>query len=183
MIKKLMILLSLSLLLLPASFAQGRRGRQAQGQSQGTMPSGSGQMERKRIHATSQQRDQIRSCDRLADGIRKQARKMAQSSGNNFNPDEAIRQQSQIRDQIRSMEQEHERLVNSLDATQQQAWQERIRNMSQSRDRLNLQQQQMETALKGSPSTKSISEHAREMERTVNNWRAEYSALSTEMEF
>ena len=190
MFKKPLILFSLFLLLMPAAFAQARGGRQGRGsgrsqghgQGQQGMPTGSAQMERSRIHATTQQRDQIRACDRLADGIRKQARKMAQTSKNKFNADEAIQQQNQIRNQIQTMNREHERLISGLDTAQQQAWQEQIRNMTQLRQQINLRQQQMEAELKTSPGARSVSERAQEMERMMNSLRNQYAVLLSQME-
>ena len=137
-------------------------------------------MDQKRIHATTQQRDQIRTCDRLADGIRKQARKMQQNNKGKFNADTARQQQGQIRDQIQTMKQEHERLVNGLDATQQQSWQEQIRNMNHLRQQLNLQMQQMDTELKANPDSKRVEERAREIERTMNSWRLQYGVLASQ---
>jgi len=140
-------------------------------------------MEHKRIKATKQQRDQIRSCDKLADDIRKQTRKMAKDSGKKDNYGQLNQQQVHIRNQIRKMEQEHEQLINGLDATQQQAWQEQIRNMNQLRQQLNLQQQQMDDELKGNPDPKRVAERAREMERTTNEWRKQYGILSSQAEY
>lgn len=80
------------------------------------------------------------------------------------------------------MEQEHEQLMNGLDANQQQAWQEQIRNMNQLRQQLNLHQQQMDDELKGNPDAKRVAERAREMERTMNEWRKQYGVLSSQAE-
>ena len=140
-------------------------------------------MEHKRIKATQQQRDQIRSCDRMSDEIRKQARKMAKDSGKMLNNGQLTQQQAHIRNQIRQMEQEHERLMNGLDVNQQQAWKEQIRNMSQLRQQLNLHQQQMDDELKGNPDANRVSERAREMERTMNEWRNQYRILASQTEF
>ncbi len=204
MLKKTLILFPIVLLALSLAFPQGRGGRQGQGQgpgsgqgpgpgsgqglgtgqeqgqSQSGSKAGSGQMEQQRIKATTQQRDQMRTCDKLADNIRKQARKMSQTSTGSFNADQAVRQQNQIRDQVRTMEQEHERLMNGLDPTQQQAWQEQIRNMDQLRQRANSQLQQMEGELKGNPDAKRVTERARELEQTMNNWRNQYRVLSSQ---
>jgi hypothetical protein len=198
MLKKSLIVFPMFLLLLPTAFPQGKGGGKGggggQGQSQGqgqVMGQGQGQgggqvtnaqMEHKRIKATRQQQDQMRSCDRLADDIRKQARKMANSSGKNLNNGQLTQQQDHIRNQIRQMEQEHERLINGLDASQQQAWQEQIRNMNQLRQQLNLHQQQMDDELKGNSDAKRITEGARELERTMNEWRKQYGILSSQAE-
>jgi hypothetical protein len=196
MLKKSLIVLPIFLLLVAAGFPQGKGGGKGggrgQGQGQGqTMGQGQGQgggqtanaqMEHKRIRATQQQRDQIRSCDRMADDIRKQARKMAKDSGKKLNHGQLTQQQAHIRNQIRQMEQEHERLMKGLDANQQQAWQEQIRNMNQLRQQLNQHQQQMDEELKGNPDAKRVTERAREMERTMNEWRNQYHILSSQAE-
>jgi hypothetical protein len=201
MFKKSLTLIPMFLLLLPAAFPQGKGGGQGggrgqgqgqgQGQSQGqTMGQGQGggqssgaQMEQKRIKATKQQQEQIRSCDKLAGDIGKQARKMAKDSGKDLNPGQMNQQQVHIRNQIQKMDQEHEMLMNGLDANQQQAWQEQIRNMNQLRQQLSLRQQQMDDELKGNPDAKRVADHAREMERTMNEWRKQYGVLSSQAEF
>jgi hypothetical protein len=205
MLKKSLIVFPIFLLLLSTAFPQGKGGGgggkgqgqgqgmgQGQGQGQGQgMGQGQGQgggqatnaqMEHKRIKATTQQRAQIRSCDKLADDIRKQTRKMAKDSGKNLNPGQLNQQQVHVRNQIRKMEQEHEQLMNGLDANQRQAWQEQIRSMNQLHQQLNLHQQQMDDELKGSPDAKRVAEKAREMERTMNEWRKQYGVLSSQAE-
>jgi hypothetical protein len=192
MLKKSLILFPMLLLVVSIGFSQGR-GRsqrqgqgsnQGQGQVQGQSPgqrgaqAGSTDREQKRVHATKQQRDQIRSCDKLADGIRKQARKMAQSSGSKFNIGETNRQRNQIADQFKAMEQEHEQLMNGLDATQQQVWQEHIRNTNQLRQQVNTHLQQMDAEMNSAnPDSKRIAEHARVIEQTMNDWRKQYNTL------
>ena len=138
-------------------------------------------MEQKRIHRTQQQRDQIRSCDKMADGIRKQAKEMAQASKKGFKADEANKQRNQIRDQFQTMEQQHNQLMNSLDGAQNQAWQEQIKNMNEFHQQLNLQMQKMDGELSSAdPDSKRIRESAQEMERIMNNWRKEYRTLSSQ---
>ena len=195
MFKKTLIAFPIFLLVFSTAFPQrggrqgGQRGQQqgqgsVQGSGQGgwgTGQAGAGPMQQKRIRTTQQQRDQISSCNKLADGIQKQARKMAQMSGNKFSVDEAKKQREQIQDQFRTMEQEHQQLMNGLDAAQNQAWQEQIRNMNQSRQQLNLQLQKMDTELgSANPDSKQIAERAKDMERTMNNWRKEYRTLASQ---
>ena len=181
------------LLVFSYAFPQGRGGGQGQqqsqrqgsglGQSQGHVWGAGqvGQMEQNRNQTTQQQRDQIRSCNKLADGIRKQARKMAQASGSKFQVGEANKQQIQIQNQFQTMEQEHEQLMNGLNITQNQAWHEQIKNMNQFRQQLNLQLQQMNTELSlTNPDSKRITERAREIEQIMNNWRKEYNTLSSQ---
>ena len=198
MLKKFLISIPIFLLLLTPVFPQGKGGGkggargqspgqgQGQGQAMGQRQNG-GQsantpMKRKRIKITRQQQQQIRSCDKLADSIRKQARKMAKGSGKNLNPGQLNQQQVHLRNQIRQMEQEHERLMNGLDANQKQAWQEQIRKMNQLQQQLNTHQQEMDNGLKGNPDAKRYAGQAREMEQTMNEWRKQYSFLSSSAE-
>ncbi len=199
MLKKSLIIFPIFLLVFAAAFPQGRGGRQGgqqsqgqgqgqgsgQGQGQGNVwgegQAGVGQKEQKRIHTTQQQRDQISSCNKLADGIQKQARKMAQTKSGNFNVEDANQQRVQIRDQFQTMEQEHERLMNGLDAAQNQAWQKQIRNMDAFRQQLKMKLQEMDTELgSANPDSKRITERAKEMERIMNNWRKEYNTFSSQ---
>lgn len=207
MLKKTLVPLALLALLLPLAFPQGRGGGggrgqgggqgQGQGQRQGQVmgqgsgqgsgqygaQSGDSQGDQKRIRITSQQRQQIRTCDKTADGLRKQARKMSQAGGKKFNAPEANQQQSQIREGLRTMEQEQTRLMNGLDPTQQQALQERVRNMNQFREQMDVQTRQMDKELASpNPDAKRVAERAQEMERVMNNWRKEYKALSSVVE-
>lgn len=196
MLKRTLVIFPILLLMLSIAFPQGKGGGkgggsgQGQGQGQGrVMGQGQGggqqtnaQMEQKRIKATKQQRDQIRSCNMLADDVRKQARKMAKDSGKKLNHGQLVQQQTHIRNQLRQIEQEQERLMNGLDKNQQQAWQEQIRNMNQLRQQMNVHQQQMDDELKGNPDARRVAERAREMERTMNEWKKQYGVLSSQAE-
>lgn len=196
MLKKSLIAFPIFLLVFSAAYAQGRGGGQGRqqgqgqdrsyGQGQGQYGGAAGQtgaatMEQKRIHTTQQQREQIRSCDSMADGIRKQAREMAQASRKGFNADEAGKQRNRIQDQIRAMELEHKQLMNGLDGAQNQAWQEQIKNMNSFRQQLNLQLRKMDGELSAAnPDSKRIRESAQEVERIMNNWRKEYKTISSQ---
>lgn len=193
--RKILNLIPVLLLLALSAFPQGRGGSrggsqggsqsgqqgQGQGQHQGSVQAGAGQMERKQIHMTSQQRDQVQNCDRLADGIRKQARTMGKSAGGNSPAGQLSEQRNQIRNKVREMEQEHERLMNGIDPTQQQDWQEQIRNMNQLRQQLHTQLQQLDADVDGAnPDSKRVNERSREIERTMSQWRKQYSGMYSE---
>ena len=156
---------------------QGQVMGQGQGSSQGQ---GSVQREQQRIKSTQQQRDQIRNCDKLADGICKQAQKMAKNSGNKFNAEETTKQQNQLRERIQTMQQEHERLMNGLDSTQKQAWKEQIRNMDQLQQQLQTHLREMQAEQKASSDGQRNAERAREIERIMNGWKSEYGVLKSE---
>ncbi len=142
------------------------------------MQSGRGDMDQKRIHATQQQRDQIRTCSKQADEVRKQVRKMAQTSDKKFNADEARGQRDQIRTQLQAMEQEHERLMNGLDPNQQQAFREQIQNMNRLQQTTRSEFQRMNSEMEqANPDATRVKERAREMEQAMKDWSKEYQAL------
>ena len=200
MMKKITVLLSMLLLAAATVFAQGRGGGQgkgggqgqsqgqgqgqAQGQGQGqgqgqdSVQAGGGNTEQKHVRVTTQQRNQIHTCDQQANKIRTQARKLAQTPAKKFNANEARGQSQQIQDQIRAMEQEHERLMNGFDGSQQQAWQEQIQNTNRLRQQANSQMQQLNSELSSAnPDSVRVAERARELERTMETWRKQYQEI------
>jgi len=197
--KKVTVLFSIFFLAAATAFAQGRGGQQGQRgqgqgaaqeqrqgqeqwqgqqQSQGGMQSGRGDMDQKRVRATKQQRDQINVCSKQADNLRKEARKMAQTPEKKFNPTEARQRSNQIRNQINTMEQEHERLMKSLDIGQQNAWQEQAQNMNRLRQEVRSQFQRLDSEVSGpNPDAARVAESARMMEQTTKDWNRQYQAL------
>jgi hypothetical protein len=185
MVRKIFILISFLLLLMLPAFGQGRGGsqgrQQGRGQSQGNAQAGVGQRDRNQVHLTTQQRDQLRTCDRLADGIRKQARTMGKSAGSNSSVGHLSGQRDQIREKVRAMAQEHDRLMSGIDTTQQQRWQEQMRNMTQLRQQLQNHLQQLDTEVDSAqPDPKRITNRTREIERTMSQWQKQYGILSSE---
>jgi chromosome segregation ATPase len=136
-----------------------------------------------RIHATDQQRDQLKTCDLTADRIRTQARTLADAAkGSGANSAEFLRQRDQLRDQVRTMEQEHERLLNGLGAGQRTALEERLREMTRERQRLNTQLQSMNQELQNAnPNRARIAEHAGAIEQAMNEWQKQSRAMQAQM--
>jgi len=199
MVKKLLVASALLILSVVIAFSQGRGGGGGQGQGQGggqnqrgmqggqqagqggmQTGAGQGQMDRDRVRLNTQQRDQARTCDRLADGVRKQARTMAKNSGSSkLSQAELGRQRDQLRERVRAIEREHERLMTGIDPAQRQQFQEQIRNMNQYRQQVNNQLQQIDGRLDSpNPDHARIAEHAREMEQVMKRWRDAYGGLS-----
>ena len=119
----------------------------------------------------------------MADGIRKQARTMAQTSGHTFNAEEARQQRNQIQTQLQTMNKEQEQLMQGLSSGQRQALGERIQNMNQLQQQMNTQLRQMNSELDPpNPDSEKVSKQARNMEQTMDKWRKEYKALSSETE-
>lgn len=184
MVRKSLNLILMALISISFAFPQGRGGRQGDQQrmeqTRGGGQAGSGPKEQERNRLNTRQRDEIRACDRLADGIRKQARAMGKSAGNSSSADQLSGQRDQLRSRIREMEQEHERMMNGVNQSQQQGWQELVRNTNQIRERLHAQLKKLDTEVDGAnPDPKRIREQTREIEKTMMQWREEYSRMSS----
>lgn len=179
----------------PLSFAQGRgqgggaqKGQgagQAQGQQKGRggPEMGKGKMDRDRIRATDQQRDQLRTCDQAMDRVRQRARDMAKmGTGAKFNAEQARQQHSQLRNELRAMEQEHERLMNGLSEGQKKAMEERHRNMEQIHSRIENRMQEMNQNLgQSTPDGKHFTERARALEQDMKLFQKQHRAMQNEM--
>lgn len=157
-------------------------GRQGQSRAEGTQDRTRDQM-RDRVPATDQQRDQLRTCDQSAERVRAQARELAKTAkGGGTNNEDFSRQRDRLHEEIRTMQQEHERLMNGLGADQKVPLAERIRNMDRERERTQAQLQEMDGEFgKASPDRKRIQEHAREMERSMAAWQKEYRKMQEDM--
>ena len=140
------------------------------------------QAEHKRVKSTSRQRKQIRDCDQAAENVGKQARKMAQNSGNRYNAQEAAKQQKALGEQVRKMDQEHERLMTGLDDSQKAAWRDQIRNMTETRQQLRTHIAEMQAEQRADPDGTRNAERAREIERIMNRWRTDYGTLAAQAE-
>ena len=140
-------------------------------------------MQRDQIRATDQQRDQLRTCDQASAQLRTRARDMAKSaSGPNFNADQARQQRDQIREQLQTMQQDHERLMNGLSAEQKETLQNRIQNMDQLRERVNTRLQQVDAELDQEvPNSKMVRDHARDMEKATKEWQKQYRKMQGEL--
>ena len=180
---------------LPLAFPQGRGGQRGGGQSSGQgqgqqghpggadRGSGNTDGERDRIHVSQQQRDQVKSCDRSADAVRKQAGKMGKNGqGGGFNAGKARQDRDQLQGQVRAMQQEHQRLMQGLNPGQQQALESHVRNMNRLQERLNTHMENMNGELgKDAPDAKRVAEQAREMERVSKEWREQYRAIQSRL--
>jgi predicted nucleic acid-binding Zn-ribbon protein len=164
---------------------QGSQAPKGQGQKQqqAGAQQGQGDMEGDRVRATARQRDQLQTCDRSAEGIRTRTRQMAKTAGGKgFSPDQARKEQSQVREQLAKMNQEHERLMQGLNDGQRRALQAHITNMERSRERINTQLQGMDQELsRPQPEGRKVAEQAREMERAMNEWQKQYRAVQSRL--
>jgi chromosome segregation ATPase len=168
-----------------AQGGQGGQGRQQPktGQQKGQMPSGRGAADRQRIRATDQQRDQLRDCTQTADRIRQQARDMDQlTRSKTFDAAKARQQRDQMREQFRTMEQEHQRLVNGMSQDQRNALRNQVEQMNQIRQRVNNQFGQLDMELaRTDPNAKEVRERAQQISKEMNRWKSQYRSMESEM--
>jgi chromosome segregation ATPase len=155
-----------------------RGGQQGQGQQQGT-----GAQQRQQIHATNQQRGQYENCTQSSDRVRTQAHKMADAAkGGGANNAEFREQHQQLRNEIRTMQQENERFMNGLSDEQRAGMQDRTRSMDQARDRLNNRMQQLDEEIaKPEPDRKRIGAHVTEVEKAMKEWQKQYRNMGSDM--
>jgi hypothetical protein len=93
--------------------------------------------QRLRIHATDQQRAQYRTCAQSLDRVRSRIRDMNRiMKGSAFNKQQALQAREQLRQELRTLRQEHERWVAGLDDEQKAAVPEPLQQMSRTRQQL-----------------------------------------------
>ena len=163
----------------PTISGQPRGGQQGQVGAQ----TGTRDQQRQRIHATDQQGNQYRTSTQAADRVRTQARDMAKAAkGGGVNNEEFRQQHAQLRNDIQTMQQEHDRFAQGLSEEQRAAVQDRIRRMDQARDRLHTQSQQMDQEMsQANPDAQHIATQAREMEKAMKEWQKQYRSLGSEI--
>jgi chromosome segregation ATPase len=189
---------AVSLFLAPPLAAQGRGGgggRTSSGQ-QRSQPSASqrggqtGQSQQgtrgqsgQRVHINDQQRGQYETSTRAADRTQDRVHQMAQSVGNAGTGNAEMRQQhDQLRNDVRTMQEEHDRFMKSLNDDQRAAIQERVRSIEESRDRVNNQMRQLgEELAKPEADRNRIQEHVAEMDKAMQEWRKQYGNMGTDM--
>lgn len=165
----------------PGGAGQGRQ-RPTAGQKQGKMRTGS-TMDRQRIRANNQQRDQLRTCTQTADRIRQQARDMDRlARSKTFDAAKARQQRDEIRNHVRTMEQEHQQLMNGMTQEQQTALRIRTERMNRIRERVNNQLGRLDEELaKPDPNRKQVAKTAQQISKEMNQWKSQYRAMEHEM--
>lgn len=137
--------------------------------------------QRLRIHATDTQQQQYNTATRSASQARMQAKEMRKSAhGNGLSQDQARAQHARLQEQVRSMQQEHARMMQGLSGEQQSAVKQRTREMDRIQERLNTRLQSMNGELqKPSPDGKRLAEHARAMENDINRWQQQSQTMAS----
>ena len=176
----------------PSTSGQGQQQGQAQprrattgSQSSQSMMAQTRQQQRNQLRsqATDGQREQYRTGNQSMERIRTQARDMARiSNGTTFNADQARQQRDQLRDQVRTMDQQNQRLMEGLDNQQRTAVEQRTRTMNQLQERINSRLQNMDQELaKTSPDRKRIAEEAQNVERETQRYQQQYRDMGDDL--
>lgn len=186
----LAVLSILCLSLAPALWAQGhggqsrggpRQGPSATSQQQGGQRGGMQQQDRQRTHTTTHDRTRYQNCLDAAAQARTQAQEIAKrAQGKSFDPDQARWQRDRLREHVRILEQEHERVMQGVTQEQRQRLEKRIQKMDQSRERIEAQLKAMDQELSGNPDRNRIAEQARETERAIKEWQKNYRTVAKE---
>jgi len=123
-----------------------------------------------RIHATDEQREQALACGQLLERALLSV-KSAQGNGD------------QLREQISSLNLEHDKLIAGLDKHQQEQLRDRTREMGRARDRVNAAFKKLSAELaKPKPDSKRVTEQATEMEQAMKPWQEQYRGLQADFQ-
>lgn len=161
---------------------QGGGSGGGQGQGQGTQARQT-QRTQARVHATSAQRGQFQAACANGTQARQQVHSIARSQKKSgADTGQARAQRGSLRENVRTIDQEHRRLVEGLDAEQQYALQDRVRETNRLVKEVDERHRSLDRAL-ADPSTDSreISERAKELDRAMKEWQKEYRKLGSEM--
>jgi hypothetical protein len=159
---------------------QGHQGMPGMQRGQNQSPTMGGQMgqqdrQRMRIHATSQQQTQYRTCTQSMDRVRSQIREMARASnGKTMNRQQMQQLHQQLRSELQSMQQTREQLMTGFDDEQKTAVQNRAQNMIHTQSDLDYFSDALGFELNQAElNTSKIREHVRKMEHTAQELQQE----------
>ena len=143
------------------------------------------QQQRAQLHQqmTTQQRDQYRTCDQAMTQSRTQMRTMAKvANGTVVDAGQMREHHARVQEDLRTMQQERDRLYNGLNQEQQSAVQERNQKLEQMHQRIQNRLQEMDQELSQSnPNAKRVAEQARENERAMNMYQKEFRAMGEDL--
>lgn len=189
---KMYVLMVIPALLLLASPAVDARGGGTGGGHQGMGgPPGTGQQyqgrqqmrlhQRKHIRGTEQQQNQLRSC--MDSGMRayKQVQSMGQmAAGSGFNTEQARQLRDQLRNEVRTMQQEHSRFRQTLSEDQREEIAIPLQKISRAEERMNIRLQAMDQELvKANPQADYVAEQAWEMDRAMQEWQEQIQVINS----
>jgi hypothetical protein len=162
----------------PAAEARGDRERQHVQEHQRAH-----EQRQEQVRASEEQRRQLRTGSECASRARTQAREMERvSKGANFSLAEAQRQQDRVREEVRTLAQEQQRLEAGMSPDQRSGLQDRLRSLEQDRLQVEEHVRALDSGLGApKPDAKLIAAHARDLERSLKRWEKEHRGLSDDM--
>jgi len=123
-----------------------------------------------RIHATDEQRDQVRACNQILERAQMSLKSLPAQAG-------------QLSEQIATLNQEQEKLIAGLDKNQHEQLRARIRDMERAKDHANAVLKKLSGELaKSKPDQKRVAELAAEMEKEMAPWQEQYRGLQADFE-
>ncbi len=193
MTAKLLLIATLSLTLVATAAAQhgqgSRGGQQSQGrgsmagQQQSTMgqQAGQGQMNRQKVQANNQQRQQLQTCTESTERLRNRIRQMARISVKQpLTADQAKLWREQLQQEMQQMTQDQEQLNTSLTEEQKTATKEETKTIQDTTEKLDqlADAVEMELALEN-PDPEKVKETAKKMESEINRIRSEQKKMQS----
>jgi hypothetical protein len=160
---------------------QGAAGQQSQmGNGAG---SGMQDQQQLRLHASDQQRQQLRDCTQTADQVRNRTRDILRQSKNTGIATEQRKQwQEQLRNEIQTLNRNQEQLITGLSEEQRTISQKTIQQMETSRNRLLEVSEILGNALVAPELNQDrIQEQARATERAANELKKQQSQLAAQL--
>ena len=181
--KTTMVTIAFAALLAFSPEILARGGQQGGGSGGGQGGSGQTWRTQARIHATSAQRGQFQAACAAGTQARQQVRSMVKSQeGTGANPGQARAQRDQLADSVRTIDEDHRRLVVSLDAQQRYALQDRVRETNRLVGEVDERHRVLDRALADPASdSREISERAKHLDRAMKDWQKQYRKLGSEM--
>ena len=137
-----------------------------------------------RVHSTDEQRDQVRTCDRMLEVANASLKHLLDLVGNAQRPTgDMTLLGSQVRDQIGSLTLEHDKLIAGLDKTQKEELKTRVRDMARAQDHVTASLKKLSAELaKSKPDRARITELAGDMEKEMTAWQQQYRGLQSDLE-
>ncbi len=104
------------------------------------------------------------------------------ASKSSFNADEVRQQHQRVQEQVRTLAQNHEQLMQGLSQEQKDAVQQRNQSLLQTHERIQNRLQEMDQELANpQPNAKRVAEQARATEREMNAYQKEFRAMGDDL--
>jgi hypothetical protein len=141
------------------------------------------QQRHQRVHATEQQHSQYRTCVHSAERVRSRAREMTEAAkGKAFNREQAHQFREHLRNEIQTMEQNHQQFVEGLSQEQRTHIRDRLREMDRTRERVNAHLQTIDQELRqGEFNGKRVANQAGEIEKAMKAWNQQYQNVGSDL--